>query len=118
MEAMCARAAVDEVSIFLLGGADGAAGALADALRPRHKSLATAGTVTPPFGEWSTMKNRRLIEGVRASGARILFMGVSAPKQEIWAYEHLEERRMPIVCVGAAFDFGYERQIEGAGVDA
>jgi N-acetylglucosaminyldiphosphoundecaprenol N-acetyl-beta-D-mannosaminyltransferase len=69
-----------------------------------------AGTATPPFGEWSCGDNRQLVEAVQLSGARILFMGVSAPKQEIWAYEHLDELRMPIVCVGAAFDFGTGRK--------
>jgi len=79
---------------------------LADSLRSRHDGLIVAGTATPPFGEWSAEENRRLVEAVKSSGARILFMGVSAPKQEIWAYEHVDELQMPIVCVGAAFDFG------------
>lgn len=106
MESLCARAASDGIPIFLLGGAEGVAPALADALRLRHDGLIVAGTATPAFGEWSAEESLRLVEAVRASGARILFMGVSAPKQEIWAYEHLDELQMPIVCVGAAFDFG------------
>ena len=106
MEAVCAKAAVDGIPVFLLGGADGVAPALADALRSRHGGLMVAGTATPLFGEWSDEENRRLVAAVRESGACILFMGVSAPKQEIWAYEHLDELQMPIVCVGAAFDFG------------
>jgi N-acetylglucosaminyldiphosphoundecaprenol N-acetyl-beta-D-mannosaminyltransferase len=110
MEAVCARAAEDGTPVFLLGGADGVADALADALCARHEGLIVAGTATPPFGEWSCGDNRQLVEAVQLSGARILFMGVSAPKQEIWAYEHLDELRMPIVCVGAAFDFGTGRK--------
>lgn len=106
MEAICGQAAAEKTPIFLLGGGDGVAPALADALQSRHDGLIVAGTATPPFGEWSREENRRLVEAVRSSGARILFMGVSAPKQEIWAYEHLDEIQMPIVCVGAAFDFG------------
>jgi len=106
MEDACAKAADGGIPVFLLGGADGVAPALGDALRSRHPGIVVAGTATPPFGEWSAEENRRLVEAVRTSGARILFMGVSAPKQEIWAYEHLDELQMPIVCVGAAFDFG------------
>lgn len=106
MEEVCAGAAIEGTSIFLLGGAEGVAPALADALRSRHGGLVVAGTATPPFGEWSAEENHRLVEAVRSSGARILFVGVSAPKQELWAYEHLDELRMPVVCVGAAFDFG------------
>ena len=32
-------------------------------------------------------------------------LGVSAPKQEVWAHEFLGELQLPVVCVGAAFDF-------------
>jgi N-acetylglucosaminyldiphosphoundecaprenol N-acetyl-beta-D-mannosaminyltransferase len=106
MEAVCSRAAEEGSPIFLLGGAVGVAPVLADALRSRHEGLVVAGTATPPFGEWPEEENQRLVGVVRESGASILFMGVSAPKQEIWAYEHLDDLQMPIVCVGAAFDFG------------
>jgi len=110
MEAICTRAAVEKLPVFLLGGSEGVAHALADALRSRHAGLIVAGTATPPFGEWPEEESHRLVEAVKDSGARILFMGVSAPKQEIWAYEHLDELQMPIVCVGAAFDFGTGRK--------
>lgn len=110
MEAVCARAAVDGVPIFLLGGAEGVADALSEALRSRHEGLVVAGTATPPFGEWPDDESDRLVRAVRDSGAHILFMGVSAPKQEIWAHEHLDELQMPIVCVGAAFDFATGRK--------
>lgn len=110
MEAVCAQAAQDSTPVFLLGGAEGVADTLADALRSRHDGLIVAGTATPPFGVWPEVEDRRLVAAVRDSGARILFMGVSAPKQEIWAYEHLDELQMPIVCVGAAFDFGTGRK--------
>lgn len=105
MEQTCALAAREGVPIFLLGGGPGVAEALADVLRRRRPGLVVAGTATPPFGEWSEETNRALVDAVKASGARILFMGVSAPKQEIWAYEHVDELGIPIVCVGAAFDF-------------
>ncbi|MDI6711719.1 MAG: WecB/TagA/CpsF family glycosyltransferase [Anaerosomatales bacterium] len=105
MEEVCASAAERGVPIFLLGGGPGIADALADTLGARHPGLVVAGAATPPFGEWSEETNRALVEAVKQSGARILFMGVSAPKQEIWAYEHLDELGIPIVCVGAAFDF-------------
>ncbi len=105
MEEISSAAAGQGIPVFLLGGGPGVADALADALRARHPGLVVAGTATPPFGEWSEETNRALVEAVKQSGARILFMGVSAPKQEIWAYEHLDELGIPIVCVGAAFDF-------------
>ncbi len=110
MEAICARAAAAGIEVFLLGGAEGVVDRLAEALTSRHAGLSVAGTATPPFGEWSEDESRRLVHSVHESGTRILFMGVSAPKQEIWAYEHLDQLNMPIVCVGAAFDFATGRK--------
>ena len=110
METVCAKAAEEGIAIFLLGGAQGVSDRLAGALQSRHQGLEIAGTATPPFGEWPEDENDRLVRAVRDSGARILLMGVSAPKQEIWAYEHLDQLNMPIVCVGAAFDFATGRK--------
>ena len=110
MEAICARAAAGGIGVFFLGGAEGVAKQLAQSLKERHQGLIVAGTATPPFGEWPEEESHRLVRAVKDSGARILFMGVSAPKQEIWAYEHLDQLNMPIVCVGAAFDFAIGRK--------
>lgn len=110
LEVTCARAAQEEIPIFLLGGEEGVADALAAALRSRHSGLLVAGTATPPFSEWPEKENRRLVRAVKDSGARILWMGVSAPRQEIWAHRHVDELDMPIVCVGAAFDFNTGRK--------
>jgi len=110
LEASCARLAVNGMSTFLLGGNDGVAESLAESLSERYPGLQIAGTATPPFGEWSAEENERLVAAVKASGAQVLWMGVSAPKQEIWAYEHLEELDIPIACVGAAFDFNTGRK--------
>lgn len=107
----CARSCAEEsVSMFLLGGAEGVVAALAQALQGRYPALTLAGTATPPFGEWPEVESRRLVEAVRASGAQLLVMGVSAPKQEIWAYRFAEELAIPILCVGAAFDFNSGRK--------
>ena len=35
----------------------------------------------------------------------IIFVGLGCPRQEIWAYEYREALSMPVVAVGAAFDF-------------
>jgi exopolysaccharide biosynthesis WecB/TagA/CpsF family protein len=41
---------------------------------------------------------------IEASGARIVFVGLGCPRQEIWVYEHLSVLPMPMLAVGAAFD--------------
>lgn len=104
-EAAASRAAGDGTTFFLLGGHDGVAEQLARRLMERHPGLVVAGTATPPFGTWRDDESAALIEQVKASNADILWLGVSAPKQESWGVRWHEEIGRPIVCVGAAFDF-------------
>jgi exopolysaccharide biosynthesis WecB/TagA/CpsF family protein len=39
------------------------------------------------------------------SGAAITFVGLGCPRQEVWVYEYREALQMPLLAVGAAFDF-------------
>lgn len=105
LEAVCALAAESGIPMYFMGGHEGVADRLARVLAERHPGLNVVGTCSPPFGEWSDEDNRKLVDAVKASGAKLLWLGVSAPKQEIWAYNHLEELGIPIACVGAAFNF-------------
>ncbi len=109
LEALSSRAASGGFPVFFLGGREGVVDELADALRRRYPGLVVAGTATPPFGEWSDETSRDLVRQVKESGARLLWLGVSAPKQEIWARRWLDELDMPVLCVGAAFDFSAGR---------
>lgn len=104
-EHACARAAQEGGRFFLLGGAPGVAPALARSLQQRYPGLEIAGTATPPFGIWPEAISLELAQQVRSSGADVLWLGVSAPKQETWALAHLGATGVPTVCVGAAFDF-------------
>lgn len=101
----CVRAASDMTPFYLLGGGEGVAEALRDELVRRNPGLRIVGTSTPPYGVWPRQASEDLCRAVRESGAQVLWLGVSAPKQETWALEWIDELGMPVVCVGAAFDF-------------
>lgn len=62
---------------------------------------------SPPFKhEFSSEENSLMLESVNQFNPDVLFVGMTAPKQEKWAYlhfNHLEARH--ICCVGAVFDF-------------
>ena len=98
-------AAGDGTAFFLLGGDVGVAEQLAEELRKRYPGLRIVGAATPPFGEWSEAESRKLVGLVAKSDADILWLGVSAPNQEMWSVAWRESIGRPIVCVGAAFDF-------------
>ena len=65
-------------------------------------------TYSPPSkAEFSEEDNRRMIEAVNRAKPDLLWVGMTAPKQEKWAYAHLKELDVngPIGTIGAVFDF-------------
>lgn len=65
------------------------------------------GTLSPPFKQaFNEKENERMLAAVNAFGPDVLFVGMTAPKQEQWAYTHKELLRTTFICsIGAVFDF-------------
>lgn len=65
-------------------------------------------TYSPPYkDEFSEEDNRQIISAVNAVDPDLLWIGMTAPKQEKWAYEHWPELDIHCHCgtIGAVFDF-------------
>lgn len=64
-------------------------------------------TFSPPYKvEFSDIENKNMIQAVNKVQPDVLFIGMTAPKQEKWAYQHLNELQAGhICCIGAVFDF-------------
>ena len=101
----CEAAAANDLPIFLLGGDQTLLETLAGKLQEQFPQLQIAGIRPSKFrqlepGEWQEM-----VQEVNESGARVLFVGLGCPRQEVFAYEAREALRMPALAVGAAFAF-------------
>ncbi|MBV8081529.1 MAG: WecB/TagA/CpsF family glycosyltransferase [Candidatus Eremiobacteraeota bacterium] len=101
LERLCADAAARGDSIYLLGGADGAAMAAAGALVQRHDGLRIAGA---EHGYFREQESAAVCERIRSSGARLVFVGLGFPRQERWIREHLADLG-PAVCIGVGGSF-------------
>ena len=65
-------------------------------------------TYSPPYKpEFTQEENRMMIDAVNAVKPDLLWIGMTAPKQEKWAYTHLDELEVNghIGTIGAVFDF-------------
>lgn len=64
-------------------------------------------TYSPPFKpSFSENDNKKMIEAVNLFQPDVLFVGMTAPKQEKWSTEHKESLNTNIICsIGAVFDF-------------
>lgn len=73
-------------------------------------------TYSPPYkSEFSGEDNRAIIEAINAAQPDLLWIGMTAPKQEKWAYSHWSELDIHCHCgtIGAVFDF-YAGTVERA----
>lgn len=64
-------------------------------------------TFSPSFSlEFSMEENKLILEKINDFKPDVLFVGMTAPKQEKWAYQHFEKLDVNhICCIGAVFDF-------------
>jgi N-acetylglucosaminyldiphosphoundecaprenol N-acetyl-beta-D-mannosaminyltransferase len=102
---VCRAAATDGLSVFLLGGDSATLDRLSANLCERIPGLRIAGVRPSKFRTLSASEWDELVEGVNASGADILFVGLGCPRQEVFAFEVRDAVSIPTIAVGAAFSF-------------
>ena len=65
-------------------------------------------TYSPPYKpEFSDEDNKAIIDAINAANPDLLWIGMTAPKQEKWTYSHWNELNIHchVGTIGAAFDF-------------
>lgn len=102
---VCRAAAREGLPIYLYGSRPETVEALAANLVQRFPELQIAGSSPSLFRQTSAEEKSAIVERIRASGAAITFVGLGCPRQETWAYEYAPALEMPVLAVGAAFDF-------------
>jgi exopolysaccharide biosynthesis WecB/TagA/CpsF family protein len=102
---ICAEAAAQNLPIFLFGGSPALLTRLASQLEKKFAGLSIAGTRPSCFRTLTLRERDALIDEIRCSGAKITFVGLGCPRQEVFVYELRDAVRMPLLAVGAAFNF-------------
>jgi N-acetylglucosaminyldiphosphoundecaprenol N-acetyl-beta-D-mannosaminyltransferase len=102
---VCDLAEREELGIYLYGSTPAVLENLKRSLRERFPKLKICGAEPSMFRCLSAEEKTRAVARIRSSGAQITFVGLGCPRQEVWAYEYRDELSMPILAVGAAFDF-------------
>ena len=105
MLVVCERATERGWSSFFYGGKPGVAEQLAARLGQRFPGLEVAGCHSPPFHELSEAERAQEAEMINRSGATLVWVGLSTPKQERWMADAVGRVQAPALFgVGAAFD--------------
>lgn len=89
-------------SIFLLGGKEGVAKEAGENLKKDYPNIKLSGVQNGYFkgahmGYSNHDEEEKIIKTINNSGAEILFVGLGAPKQEIWINENKEKLNCKLV---------------------
>ncbi|MBN3040260.1 MAG: WecB/TagA/CpsF family glycosyltransferase [Candidatus Omnitrophica bacterium] len=93
------------ISVYFYGSTKECLGLIVDRFKSQFPKLLIAGSEPSKFRKISDSEKARIIENIKKSGAGIVFVGLGCPRQEVWVYEYKKFLSLPLIAVGAAFDF-------------
>lgn len=91
---------------FYLGASENTLNKIKERIADEFPNIKVA-SFSPPFkSEFSDDDNQQILDLVNDFQPDVLFVGMTAPKQEKWAHRHKELLNAKIICsIGAVFDF-------------
>ena len=94
-------------SVFFLGSCEQTLNIIEQKVSLDFPNIRLAGTFSPPFKEkFTRLEKRTMIAAITAANADVLWVGMTAPKQEKWIAELQPHLRVHFAgAIGAVFDF-------------
>jgi N-acetylglucosaminyldiphosphoundecaprenol N-acetyl-beta-D-mannosaminyltransferase len=94
-------------SCFFLGSSQDTLELIEQRMAADFPGIEVAGSLAPPFKErFDKADDRAMVEAVNAASPDVLWVGLTAPKQERWIARNRDRLRVRFVgAVGAVFDF-------------
>ena len=70
-----------------------------------YPGLEIAGMYAPPFRTLTPEEDEQVVARINASAPDFVWVGLGAPKQEQWMYQHMGQLQGVLIGVGAGFDY-------------
>lgn len=102
---LCKRAQSEALPIYFYGGSPPVVEAMKGKLIEQFPNLVIAGIESPPMLPDEPEIDQGVINRIKDSGAKIVFVGLGCPKQELWMHAYSPHIPAVLIGVGAAFDF-------------
>lgn len=99
------RFADEGLPVYLYGSTEETLARLIPALERMFPALKIAGVEPSKFRAVQPGEDVEIADRIRASGARLVLVGLGCPRQEVFAYAMRPLLDMPLMAVGAAFDY-------------
>lgn len=74
-------------------------------LNEKYPKLNIVGVYSPPFRKLTEEEDIQIIDKINRRKADFIWVGLGAPKQEVWMYEHKNKVNGVMIGVGAGFDY-------------
>lgn len=96
-----------EAKIFFLGSSKETLVKIQEKIAINYPRIRVVGAYSPPFKvEFSKKDNALMVSAVNRAQPDVLWVGMTAPKQEKWLYENRLDLQVAVAgAIGAAFDF-------------
>lgn len=96
-----------KVSYFFLGSSEAVLEKIRNRMEKDYPNIEVVGTYSPPFKpEFSDEDNQHMCDAVNKAKADVLWVGMTAPKQEKWIAQNHEKLDVHFsAAIGAVFDF-------------
>lgn len=93
-------------SCFYLGASNKTLAKIHQKISEEYPNI-TVNSYSPPYSPvFNASDNQAMVAAVNRIKPNVLFVGMTAPKQEKWAYANKEKLEVGLICsIGAVFDF-------------
>ena len=100
-------------SVYFVGGTEATLAKIRAKVSTDYPRVRFAGSYSPPFvDQFDQEECEKIVAKVNASDADVLWVGMTAPKQEKWIHGHNEKLMVSFsAAIGAVFDF-YTGQVQ------
>jgi exopolysaccharide biosynthesis WecB/TagA/CpsF family protein len=99
------QASAEGLPIYLYGSTQPTLDRLVPALEAMFPALKVAGVEASKFRSVQPGEEVEIAERIKSSGARLVLVGLGCPRQEVFTYAMRPLLDMPLLAVGAAFDY-------------
>lgn len=90
---------------YFYGGSEETIAKLGEKLKVQYPNMEIVGMISPPFRPLTVEEDNRIIEDINKLEPDFIWVGLGAPKQEQWMFDHKGKVTGIMIGVGAAFDF-------------
>lgn len=105
MQTILKNGASNKFKHYFYGSTQETLDVLAKKIKERYPDAEVVGMFSPPFRDITNEEDEAIIQQINDAKPDFVWVGLGAPKQEIWMANHEDKIKAIMIGVGAAFDF-------------